>query len=269
VNVLRRARRLCTLYLRCLGAQLKAVLEYQADFWILMTSSVLLNLVGFVLLWTIFRQTTTVAGWTLWEAVAVYALVFFAEGVGSLFFEGAWSLAHVVNTGELDFMLVRPLSPVAQALSGAIGINGLGNMVLGGFLLYEALVHVDVAWTPARVALAVVLLVSAVTIKVSLNLVTNASAFWIQSPFSTLALAMHQLGDMARYPITVYAAPVKLAITFAIPFAFISFCPAAAVFEKDAWRWVGLATPLVAAYSVLVAVAVFRRGLRRYESAGN
>lgn len=266
------------LYARCLAVQIKAVLEYQADFWILMMSSVLMNLVGFVFLWTIFSKIPDVNGWSFWQVVVIYALVIVAEGVGSLFFEGAWNLSFLVNRGELDFMLLRPMSPIAQVMSSAVGMNGLGNLLLGGTLIGLSLSHLEVHWSAARIALALVLLVSAIAVKIGLNLATNASAFWIQSPFGAFSYSMHQLGDLARYPITIYAFAVQALITVAIPFAFISFFPAAAVFSKGGWhpggvdlplRWIGLATPLVAAYCLWMGVYLFRRGLRRYESAGN
>jgi ABC-2 type transport system permease protein len=193
-------------------------------------------------------------------------------------FEGTWNLSWFVNRGELDFMLLRPVSPVAQVMSSAIGMNGLGNLLLGGTLIGLSLMHVHVHWTAARIVMAVVLLLSAIAIKIGLNLATNASAFWLQNPFSAFAFSMHQLGDLARYPITIYALAAQALITAAIPFAFISFFPAGAVFSKGDWqvggvdlplRWLGLATPLVAAYCLGLGVLVFRRGLRRYESAGN
>jgi ABC-2 type transport system permease protein len=62
---------------------------------------------------------------------------------------------------------------------------------------------------------------------------------------------------------------LKAALGAVLPFAFVSFFPIAYLLDNGESRWVGLLTPLVAAYCVAVAMLVFRRGLRRYESAGN
>ena len=62
---------------------------------------------------------------------------------------------------------------------------------------------------------------------------------------------------------------VQALIVIAVPFAFVSFFPTAFLFGMDAWSLPGLLTPLVAVYCLLVAVWVFRRGLRRYESTGH
>ncbi|HEX7498190.1 MAG TPA: ABC-2 family transporter protein [Candidatus Limnocylindrales bacterium] len=80
---------------------------------------------------------------------------------------------------------------------------------------------------------------------------------------------VHQLGDFAKYPITIYLLGVQALIVVAVPFAFISFFPTAFVFGVEAWSIAGLLTPLVAVYSLVMAVTIFRIGLRHYESTGH
>ncbi|HYN93995.1 MAG TPA: ABC-2 family transporter protein [Pilimelia sp.] len=262
-------RRLGWLYRRSLGAHLRAALEYEADFWLLVVAAVLTQVVGLVFLNAIFSRVPRLAGWEFADVALIFSLVVVAEGIGSLFFEGAWRLSEQVNKGDLDYLLVRPYPVVLQVMSSDIGLNGLGNLLTGGALLGWSLWHVDVPWSPALVAGAVVLFASAVLVKLAVNLATNASAFWLISPFSIFAFAMHQVGELARFPITVYAIGIRAALTVAVPFAFVSFFPASALLGRGDYAWVGWLTPLVAVYCVAVAGWVFRRGLRRYESTGS
>jgi len=235
---------------------------------VLIVASILMQAVGLVFLWAVFRRIPTINGWAYWDIVLIYAMVFFAEGIGSLFFEGTWRLASLVNLGELDRFLVRPFSPVLQVMSSDVGMNGLGNIVLGVILIATALGHVAVHWTVGKVLLALVLFLSAVIVKLAINLATNSSAFWLATPFATFSFAMHSLGDLARYPITIYSVGIRTLITAAVPFAFVSFFPAAAILGRGTAWWVGLLTPAVALWCLFVASTLFRRGLRRYESAG-
>jgi ABC-2 type transport system permease protein len=114
-----------------------------------------------------------------------------------------------------------------------------------------------------------VLFVSAILIKLAVSLATNASAFWLIGPYSIFAFALHQVGDLARYPITVYAVGIQAALTLVVPFAFVSFFPANALLQRGEFAWVGWLTPLVALYCVAMAALVFRLGLRRYEGTGS
>jgi ABC-2 type transport system permease protein len=263
------ARWMAYIYFRCLGQQMKAILAYEADFVILMLSAVLVQVTGFLFVWTIFQRIPTINGWTFWQVVMMMALIFITEGVGSLFFEGTWRVSRLVYNGDFDQYLVRPISPIVQTMAGAVGFNGLGNIVTGGTLLVVSLGNVHAEWTPGRVVMLVILVLSAATIRVAINLGTAASVFWIRTPWSLVPFFVHQLGEFAKYPITIYSFAVQAMVVVAIPFAFVSFFPTAYIFNVDAWGVWGLVTPLVAVYSLIVAVWVFRIGLRRYESTGH
>jgi ABC-2 type transport system permease protein len=256
------------LYLRFLGAHLRALLEYVADFWIMAVATVLMQVVNLVFLSAIFAQVPTLRGWSYWSVVAMFALVAVAEGVGSFFFEGMWRISTAINQGGLDYALVRPYPVVLQVSSSDIGINGLTNMLTGGIMLGVALSRLHIQWSPVRVVVALVLLLSAVAIKVAINLATNSVSFWLSSPNPLFAMAIHQVGDLARFPLGIYPLVLKAALGFVIPFAFITVFPLSFLLGTSS-AWIGLLTPLIAAYCVAVAVLVFQRGLRRYESAGN
>jgi ABC-2 type transport system permease protein len=261
--------RTARLYFRLLGAHFRSMLEYQADFLILAAATVLMQVVNVVFLSALFAKVPVLNGWTFWSVVMMFGAVALAEGVGSLFFDGMWSLAWQINRGELDYYLVRPYPVALQSSSAAVGVNGLSNIVTGGLMIGAGLAHAEVDWTPWRVAAGVLLLISSIVIKLSISLATNAACFWLSSPSPLFAFAMHQVGDLARFPLSIYPLALKAALGLALPFAFISFFPIAYLLGAGSARWLGLLTPLVAAYCAGMAALVFRRGLRRYESAGN
>lgn len=261
--------RTARLYLRLLGAHFRSMLEYEADFLILASATVLMQVVNIVFLSALFAKVPALNGWTFWSVLIMFGAVAFAEGVGSLFFDGMWSLAWQINRGELDYFLVRPYPVVLQSSSAAIGINGLSNIVMGGLMIGTGLAHEDVAWTPWRVLLGILLLISSIVIKLSINLATNAVSFWLSSPTPLFAFAMHQVGDLARFPLSVYPVALKAVLGAVLPFAFISFFPTAYLLDAGSSRWIGLVTPVVALYCACAAAFIFKRGLRRYESSGN
>ncbi|MGA5300296.1 ABC transporter permease [Nucisporomicrobium flavum] len=257
------------LYLRLLGAHFRSLLEYEADFVILVVATVLMQVVNIVFLAALFAKVPALNGWTFWSVLMMFGAVALAEGVGSLFFDGMWSLAWQINRGELDYFLVRPYPVALQSSSAKIGVNGLSNIVMGVIMIGTGLAHVDIAWTPWRVLLGALLLISSVVIKLSINLATNAVSFWLSSPTPLFAFAMHQVGDLARFPLSIYPIALKAALGAVLPFAFISFFPVAYLLDTGQSRWIGLLTPLVAAYCAVAAAVIFKRGMRRYESAGN
>lgn len=262
-------RRNLWLYRRLLGAHVRSTLEYESDFWIMSVSAVLVQGLGVVFLWAIFRSIPQINGWRFWDIVLIYALVTVSEGLSVLFAQGAWTLAVTVNFGQMDALLTRPYPPVLQVLASEVGMNGVGNLVLGGGLLAAAVTHGDISWGPGRIALGVLLLLAAAGVKVGLNLLTNSAAFWLRSPYSMFAFSMHTFGELARYPITIYGLGVRIVLTAVLPYAFMSYFPAATFLSEGTTRWLGLLTPLAAVYCLWLGTFAFHRGLARYESSGH
>ncbi|MBF9132199.1 ABC-2 family transporter protein [Plantactinospora sp. S1510] len=260
--------RTARLYVRLLGAQLRAAAQYKADFLVMIFAAVLSQGVGLIFLAALFARVPHLDGWSFWLVALMYAMVTVAEGIGSLLFEGTWRLAAMVNSGELDYLLVRPYPVALQLMSSAVGFNGLGNLVLGTAMIVVALCYAPLQWSPLQGLILVLLAGSAVVVKLAMNLATNAASFWLQGRNPVVAYAMHQVGELARYPLGIYPVGLRVVLTTVVPFAFTSYYPVSYLADGvDAT--IGLLTPAVAVACVFIAIWVFRRGLRRYESAGS
>ncbi|GGG26051.1 ABC transporter permease [Paenibacillus abyssi] len=258
------------IYFRLMTQHVKAILEYQADFWIAMCAAMLTQILGIVFIWVIFDQITDIHGWVFWEIAFLYSLVFMSEGVSSFLFNGIWLINSFVNRGEMDRFLVRPLPPVLQVASSAFGMNGIGNLAIGIIFLIQSIRHIEMAWTWWQLLLVVVFVISGVMIRISVNLASNSISFWTQGPRNSFPMMIHTVSDFVKYPITIFTGGIQLFVSIAVPYAFISYYPASFLFGKgEDWSWLGMLTPVVAAACLMLSIRLFNTGLRKYESAGN
>lgn len=262
-------KRMIFLYPRIMKQNFNALTGFRADFLILMISSALTQLLGIMFLWVVYQRIPEINGWNFWEIAFVYAMVYFTEGFTSFFFEGCWTIGLLVNKGELDRMLIRPLPPIFQILTSKIGINGISNIVIGGIILIQSLRHVSIHWTLIKILMTLVLLLSSIAIRGAINFISNSAIFWTNHPGSSVGFMVHSISDFAKYPITIYSFAMQAFITLVVPYAFLSFFPAAYIFNKGFLGYIGLLSPVAAIYCCCMAIFIFKRGMRRYESAGN
>ena len=75
--------------------------------------------------------------------------------------------------------------------------------------------------------------------------------------------------QFGRYPLTIYDAWVRLALSFVIPFAFASFYPTARFLRRPEFLPEFWAVPLVAAVSLSLALLLWKNGVARYHSTGS
>ena len=72
---------------------------------------------GLFFIYLIYQKVPTIAGWSFWEIIFIYGILYFSEGIISFLFEGTWLLNGLINHGELDRLLLRPVPIVVQVLS--------------------------------------------------------------------------------------------------------------------------------------------------------
>ena len=262
-------RRNFYLYGRIMGQNLRAVLEYQSDFLLSVGSAMLTQVLGLVFLSVIFARIPAINGWGFWQVVLIYASIFLTEGFASLFFEGTWRISWFVNHGELDRILLRPMSPAVQVLSSAIGMNGIGNLLVGAVMVGESLAHVHLVWSTGKILFTIILLLSGIVIRTSINFASNCSAFWVKNAGNAVPFMVHSISEFAKYPLTIYVPALQALVGIVVPYAFIGYVPAAYIFSSSGMSWVAALCPVVALYCVGMAAFIFRVGLRQYESTGN
>lgn len=264
-----RPGRLLFLFSRFIAQNVKIKLEYKADFTLMLFSGSILQLLGLLFLSVLFSKIPPIQGWTMWEIVLMLATVYFSEGVVSFFFEGMWRMMRLVNMGDLDRILLRPVSPILQIVTFDLGAHGIGNMVTGIVLFAISLGQTHITWTLDKILFIPVFVVSAAAIRAAITFAANCSSFWLVSFYNAFPLMVYQMADFAKYPISLYIEPIQFFITVLLPYAFIAYIPAVYIFGKEPWGWLAWLVPFVALWCMFIARTVFYAGLRRYDSPGN
>lgn len=258
------------IYARLQLAHLRAHLEYEADFWIGIVGVALTHGAGLAFVWALFARVPEVAGWGPWEVALLYGLAIIPRGLVEILCDGQWRLRLLVNRGEFDRLLVRPLSPALQLVTQISSIHGFGSVLLGLAVLLRAMGELDRPWEPWQLGYLALALAGGVVLIGSVNFATNCVAFWDASANSAFPFLVGNSLEFAKFPITLYGRLVQALVTWVLPFAFVSYYPGALLLGRlGEERWLGYAAPLAGPAVALVASLVWRRGLLRYQGAGH
>lgn len=257
------------LYLRLIVLQLRTAMEYRGDFWIAILGALLQQAVGLIFLITFFGVVPSLGGWPVWNVAVLHGLIMTSLGLTEMFAEGAWRLRIDVNSGSFDRVLVRPLRPALQQLSSAASIHGLGDAGLGVAMLIAGLVGSELVWHWWTVPVLIMTGLTGTVICAAVHLITNLPVFWEPAAQSAFPTMVSRMRDFAKFPLTIYPGPLRV-VVMVIPYAFVSYFPALLVLGRGGpERWLGLATPAVAALTVLAAAGLWRIALNRYQGVGH
>lgn len=266
---MKRIRKLMKLYIKLMMQQLKCMLEYKADFIIMMIFSAFTQISGLFFIYLIFSKIPSIANWSMWEVVFMYGMIYFTEGIVTFLFEGTWLLGQLINTGNLDRYILRPLPIGMQILSMKINPDGLGKILISVCIMIKSLSMLGIPWSLSKILMLIVFIISASIIRVCLNFSANCICFWLKSSKTSLSHLIHTFSEFGKYPITIFQSGIQFVLIFIVPYAFISFFPTLYLLEKGEGAVIGLFAPIVALLWIIIARVIFRLGLRLYDSPGN
>lgn len=215
----------------------------------------------------LYSNTADLAGWTKPQAFFFLGLFFAADALYTVLFNRAfWMFPDLVNKGELDILLTKPINSLFLALTRWITLAPILNIVFGvGICIYFA----DAAGFPggwAWLSLPFWLVVGAM-FQTLLRFLFVLAVFWTERGFS-LARMYYQFFQLATKPHTIYPVWIRWILMTALPFAFIASVPAQTILK-------GVDTQALTAMGIVFVVLwgldwyLWRKGLRRYVSASS
>lgn len=207
----------------------------------------------------------SLAGWSRPEVRVYLGMAFIADAVLMTFLGQQWHFGEDLKDGKLDAFRVKPGSTAFLYFFQRFSPEGLMNLAIAGAWLTFALGGMveggaTVHWWALPVAFAAIAW-SQVFLTVAYS---SAELYVLNSGVGHLFA--HMLSNMAERPIDVYPTGIQRVLLFVVPMAGIAWYPASLVLGRlDPAFAAGY--PLVLALFAWVTGAIFRRGLRRYESA--
>lgn len=217
----------------------------------------------------IFSRVKNLAGWQPFQVVflaATWQLIF--SIFGSVFVTNLTNVSWSIRTGDMDLVLLRPLSPLFHHSFNRIEPGSVMSILTAFPVLIWASRHLP-GFHPGLLDLLAypVLVASGIGMLYSLMLLVVSTAFWSTRVSSVQGL-FWSLQEFGGYPAEIYRGGLRWFLTFLVPVAVIANVPARALLKGFDWRMAGVSLGASLAL-FLVARQVFYMGLGRYRSASS
>ncbi len=254
------------LWTRTASMSLQAQLTYRLGSAGFLLGKIVRFVFFFAFVAAVFRRTDRVAGYTL-EQTALFFLTFnVVDMVAQVFFRGVYNARRVVNEGDFDFYLIQPVSPLLRMVCSSVDALDAATLVPVLALTCVLLRRLPGAgWLGAAAyaaltlnALALVFAVHVAVAALAVRTQELENAVWIY----------RDVMFMGRFPVDVYAFPVRLALTFAVPVAVMTSFPAKAYLGRLSPAWIAYAFALGAG-ATAAALAFWRSSVARYASSSS
>lgn len=261
------------MYGRLAGSRIRSHLQYRLSFLGQIIGSFFFSFLDFVMILVIFTRLPHMGGWTIEEVSFLYGSSYITFKFADILMTNLDRLPEFIRMGSFDQVLTRPLGTLGQVLTGDLDIRHAGGIVQGAVIFGYALSHVSVDWTPGRIIIFALMLVSAVAIFCAIWVSTNAISFWTMDA-REVANAFTYGGNMlTQFPLHIFGVWMRRLLGYVIPLAFVNYYPSLYLLDKadptNAPEFLRYMSPVVAVAAVVVAGYIWRAAVRHYRSTGS
>jgi ABC-2 type transport system permease protein len=253
-------------------AGVRSALEYRADFLIMTLMGLVRQGVGIALMWVILARFETIAGWTIGEVAFLYGMRLTMLALCGLAGD-IWAMQYIVNQGEFDRFLVRPVRPLIQLLTHSVPISAVGDLLGGVALLVAAARLISVTWTARSIVYLLLALIGGGLIQLALRLLLASFSFRALSVSGLMSIVDGLFNEFGTYPLSIFNSTLQFLLTFGIPVAFMAYFPAVVLLERTAELQIhpiiAYGAPLAGVVWMGIALWVFRHEMRHYQSSGH
>ncbi len=253
IKILRLAR-------RYVAFNLSAGMAYTTSF-LIQVFGMALNNGAFIIFWAFLfeRVGGRIAGYNMTDVMFLWAMTATGFGVSVVVFGNAMFISRLIYSGELDVYLLQPKPVLVNVLMSRMIVSGWGDIAYGLILFAATQTMTVLNWL--LFLLFAVLMALVVT---AIRVIYHSVTFFLGNAEDFAMMASELVISFTLYPGAIFKGPVLIALYTLVPAALVAYIPVELFRDVDLPRLLLVTAADMAI--LLVAVGVFRLGLRRYES---
>lgn len=240
---------------------------YRTNFLTAVTVDVIWIAVEVSLFTVLYANVNTLAGWTKEQVYFFLGIFFSSDALFTVFFQrNFWNFSDLINRGDLDILLTKPVHALFLALSQSINLTAIFNIFLGLAITVQYAGPAGFLGGARWLLVGVWLLVGLIS-ALLIRFIFSITVFWTERSWAISRL-YYQFFAFATKPDTIYPRAIRYLILTALPFAFIGSVPARALlYGLEFHEYVNLVLVLLS--FCLLNSFLWKKALLRYQSASS
>lgn len=211
-------------------------------------------------------KTHRVADYSIFQIIFVFATFNIVDTTSQFFLREVYRFRYYVVSGEFDYFLTKPLSPLIRSLFGGSDILDLPILLLSVvFIVYSASQIGNIS--SPFVFLYIALLINALAIALAMHILVLGIGVMTTEIDHTIMI-YRDITQMGRLPVDIYREPLSWILTFIIPVGIMITIPAKSFFGILSPQLVVLSL-FISAIFLIASIRFWHFALKNYTSVSS
>jgi ABC-2 type transport system permease protein len=236
---------------------LQSAMEYRISFITQAVFMILNDLVWVIFWFLFFSKFQVINNWGFTDLMYMMAVITTSWGFVGVFFGNFRYIAEVIKEGQFDFYLALPKEELTHLLVSKSKFDAFGDLIFGIGL---AIIFIPLI----KIPLFVLFVILSSIILLGFAILLGSLSFYIGSAVEAANQGLMGVLSIASYPFSAFRGYTKFILLTLIPAGFITGIPVY-LLKSFSLEWL-LLMILCAIVIFTLAIVVFKKGVKRYES---
>lgn len=214
----------------------------------------------------LFQGANSLAGYSREQIVFFYLAFNLIDTLGQFFFREVYRFRNLVVSGNLDYVLVKPMNPLIRVLTGGADIMDLMMLVLLGTLTF-VFAFQNFSIQPINILFFILLILNGLFVSAAFHIFVLGLGI-MTTTVDHLIMIYRDMTSMVRIPVDLYVEPIRFLITFALPLGIMITFPSKALLGLLSWQLMAVAFA-VGIVSFVVSLRFWDYAVKKYSSASS
>ncbi|MEH0542272.1 ABC-2 family transporter protein [Streptomyces sp. B21-105] len=259
--------------LRLTALNLRARMDYRTEFLLSVTVGAMWQIAVLVFATVLLVRFPGMGGWSSGAVLLIAGTRLLSHGLYVLIFGRVAGLTSLVQSGQIDVFLLRPIPVYRQVQLAFFNVNAIGDLLVASALFAWAVERVDVDWSLLSSSYLIGAVIGGMFMEAAI--VTTISCAALHAPATAYWSQWVEeiIGTFGNYPLHILPHLVRDALTFGLPVAFIAYFPIAVVSgNRDsvgAPALLVISAPLIGLLAYAASRRLWLASLHHYKGFGN
>lgn len=256
------------LYKHFVKFSLMQAMQFRFDFFFKIAMDCIFYLVNILFYKILFTHAGGLAGWSESQVMIFLAGFLMVDAIQmTVISSGCWMIPGLVNKGELDYYLLRPVSSLFFLSTRTFAFDSFINVLVASGIMIWAFVTSPETYPAYKILIYLLLILNGTYLFFQLRMIALTPIFWTHSGRG-LEMIYWTLTKFGERPDGIFRGLTRMVLVTVIPFAIMSSFPARALFQENTWEIAGYCVGVVVVLH-FVTVKLWNFGLKSYSSASS
>lgn len=256
------------LYFKYVSMLLKSQMQYKASFIMTSIGQFLVSFTTFLGVYFMFSRFNSVNGFAFSEVLICFSVVLMSFSITECFVRGFDVFPRLIQSGNLDRILVRPRNEIFQVLTSNIDFSRVGRLFQAILMLCIAIPASGIDWTFDKIITVVLMIIGGIAVFTALFVLYAGISFFTIESLEFMNIFTDGSREFGRYPLSIYGEGVLKFLTYVVPIALFQYYPFLYLIGRSDTICL-IFLPLIGFIFIIPCYCFFKFGLRKYKSTGS